>query len=126
RIEHSLIAHTVLEVGRGDLLFINCPEQIAYGVNKCVLVSDDVPRRPPRIDVRMFCICREYGFETAVGALFYVELELIQSLKIKSDASLAAVDLKSQMILMAEGKARGFDGADCSIFKFHQRDRRVV
>ena len=56
-------------------------------MNECVLVSDDVSRRPPGFNVRMFGICHEYGLEAAVGSLFNVELKLIEPLKIKSDAS---------------------------------------
>src|SRR5687767_4639867 len=115
-----MIAHTILEVGCGDFLLINCPGQVAHSMNECVLVPDDVSRRPPRFNVRMAGIGNEYGFEAAVRALFDVELKLVEALKIKSDAALTAIDFKPQMVLMPKREARSFDTAESAVFKLHQ------
>src|SRR5215472_18527426 len=57
---------------------------------------------------------------------FDIQLQLIHSLEIKGDASLAAINLEAVKVLAARGKAGRLDAAYSAVLESHKRKRRVV
>ncbi len=93
-----------------------------------VLPADDVPSRPPTFDVWMWSISDQNPFPPLIRVpVFPAEiLQLVHSLKIEPDASIAAVDFKSVTVAVTCRKSGGFKGTNGTVLEFRQEEGGVI
>jgi hypothetical protein len=85
-----------------------------------VLVTDDVPGRPPCADVFVGTLRHKNVAETATigGITFRIELEPVHVLHVPGDRSLAAVDFKGVAVATPRRVAGRLDRGEGPVFEF--------
>src|SRR5687767_4493706 len=91
-----------------------------------VLITNDVPGRPPRANVRVLSVRDGDGTEAAPRARLDIQLELVQALEIPHDAPLRPIDLEAVVVLSPGREARPFIVADSAAGELDQCLGRVV
>src|SRR5260370_24028366 len=90
-------------------------DKIRDSVNKCVLVSDHVPGRPPVPNVRMDRFSNQNRPEAlgVIGIQAREKLEFIHAFEIESERAFATVDFERIMVLSSRcksGRLKGTNG----------------
>src|SRR5215213_403950 len=103
-------------------------EEVFDGVHEGVLVSDDVPRRPPPRHVRVLRLGDEERAETGSLRLLILEvrLQLVHPLQVEDQAPLRAVDLERLLRLAPRGQGARLEGPCGPVLEARQERRRVV
>src|SRR5262252_3399146 len=86
--------------------------KVIHGVNKSVLVTDDVAGRPPGAEVRMGGVRAQNRLEARlVGWVAAVAVfQLVHPLETESDGPFGSIDFPTVEILMTRRQACGLEG----------------
>src|SRR5215203_244144 len=123
-----LAAVAVLEGRPRALAHLYPVEEVFDCVHEGVLVSDDVPRRPPPSHVRVLRLGQQERAETGRRRLLILEvhLQLVHPLQVEDEATLRAVDLERLLRLAPRGQGARLEGPCGSVLEARQERRRVV